>query len=127
MLQLILEIFKNYFRPLAFFGGLAIVCALSAVAAAIPVFQDYWSRKIHLPRSAGDSRHGPDDQRFLSLSIGLILDTVTAHSRFQYALRLIDSGSGAGDAELPARSKSLVIDDWGLTDKSSSPPRTNIR
>jgi Gpi18-like mannosyltransferase len=92
VLALILEIFKNY-RPLAFFGGLAAFFALSGMAAGIPVLQDYYRDQYirHVPFAILST--GLMIIAFLSMSIGLILDTVTAHNHFLYGLRLLDSAT----------------------------------
>jgi glycosyltransferase involved in cell wall biosynthesis len=92
VLKLIFTIFRNY-RPLAFFGSLACFFSLGGLTAGYPALVDYYRVQyvLHVPLAILAT--GLMIIAFMCLSIALILDTVAANNRFQYALRLVDSSS----------------------------------
>ena len=90
VLKLIFTIFRNY-RPLAFFGSLACFFGLGGLAAGFPVLLDYYREQyvLHVPLAILAT--GLMTIAGMCVSIALILDTVAANNRFQYALRLVDA------------------------------------
>jgi glycosyltransferase involved in cell wall biosynthesis len=105
VLALIMEIFRNY-RPLAFFGSLALLFLAAGAAAGIPVLQEFLRIRYitHVPLAILAT--GLMTISFLAISIGLILDTVTAHTQFRYALRLLDSDANQRPAAAEAAAAS---------------------
>jgi glycosyltransferase involved in cell wall biosynthesis len=102
VLKLIFRIFKDY-KPLAFFGLFSALFGALSLLAGYPVLEEYFRTNIilHIPLAILATGFGLVS--LISLTIGLILDTVAANNRFQYALRLIDypalypDESSAGD------------------------------
>jgi glycosyltransferase involved in cell wall biosynthesis len=103
VVRLIFEIFKNY-RPLAFFSTFAALFFLAGLLAGAPVLLEYFTTGIvlHIPFAILST--GIMVFALITLSIGLVLDTVAANNRFNYQLRLIEWPSTPVDTEttLPA-------------------------
>lgn len=72
----------RYYRPLLFFGGLAVVFALAGLLAGLPVFDDWIRHRYiyHVPLAILAT--GLEIMAAMSLAIGLILDSIAhQHSR----------------------------------------------
>lgn len=92
VLNTIFEIFKDY-RPLSFFGTLALIVCFAGCLVGLPVIMDYiWFRYVyHVPLAILAAA-----LEMLSLNLltcGLILDTVAKNDRKNYELRLLDYGA----------------------------------
>lgn len=81
----------RYYRPLAFFGGGAILFALLGLAIAMPVFQDWvTSRYIyHVPSAILAA--SMELAAGLSLGVGLILDSITHQHKMRFEMHLLNS------------------------------------
>jgi glycosyltransferase involved in cell wall biosynthesis len=80
----------RYYRPLTFFGGLSIVFGLLGLVTAFPVFQD-WVRYryiYHVPLAILAA--AIEIVAVLSLSAGIILDTITHQHRLNFERHLLD-------------------------------------
>lgn len=88
ILKIIFSLFKNY-RPLLFFGILALVLMVAAIALFIPVLVEYF--KIGLvPRFPTLITSGfLAIAGLLSLFTGLCLDVIISHHRKEFELKLI--------------------------------------
>ena len=89
VIKTILLIFKDY-RPLSFFGFLAMIVCAVGIIAGVPAIVDYIKFKYvhHVPLSILAAA-----LEMLSLNLltcGLILDTVVKNERKNYELRLLD-------------------------------------
>lgn len=89
VVRLIFEIFKNY-RPLAFFGSMSLFFFVMGLAAGFPVISEYIRSGIILHIPLAILATGIMLIALVTLSIGLVLDTVAANNRFNYQLRLIE-------------------------------------
>jgi glycosyltransferase involved in cell wall biosynthesis len=81
----------RYYRPLAFFGGLSLLFAVTGLVVAIPVFQDWeMYRYIHHVPSAILAA-AIELMGALSLSVGLILDSITHQHKMRFEMLLLNS------------------------------------
>ena len=79
----------RFYRPLLFFGGLAIVFSVAGLVASIPVFDDWLSTGYitHVPLAILAA--ALEIVAFLLLGVGLILDSVAYHERQRAELDLL--------------------------------------
>ena len=80
----------RYYRPLAFFGGGAILVGLAGVLAALPVLDD-WVREqyiYHVPLAILAT--GLEIVAVLMLAIGLILDSITHQDKSSFERELLN-------------------------------------
>ncbi|HYD80943.1 MAG TPA: glycosyltransferase [Paucimonas sp.] len=79
----------RYYRPLAFFLGLAMAFAVAGGVAAIPVFEDWIRERYihHVPLAILAS--ALEIVAMMSLGIGLILDSLAHQQRFEYERQLL--------------------------------------
>lgn len=84
----ILNIFRHY-RPLLFFGSLAIILGLTGFLAAIPVFMDWMTKHFiyHIPLAILAT--GLEIAAMLTVSIGLILDSINHQEKCQFERELL--------------------------------------
>ena len=85
VLKAITSLFKDY-KPLAFFGWLALLLLVLAVVAAVPVFIDYFNTGLvpRIPTMLGSLALAGCSA--LSFVTGLILDTVAKSHRRQWEI-----------------------------------------
>lgn len=79
----------RYYRPLWFFGGMAILFAILGLVAAVPVIDD-WLRVqyiYHVPLAILAT--GLELVAVVMVSIGLILDSITQQDRRRFELELL--------------------------------------
>ena len=79
----------RYYRPLAFFGGAAIIIGLAGLLAALPVFDD-WAREQyihHIPLAILAT--GLEIVAVLMIAIGLILDSITHQDKCAFERELL--------------------------------------
>lgn len=81
----------RYYRPLAFFGGLALLFGLLGLVAAMPVFQDWVLHRYiyHVPLAVLAA--ALELVAVMSLSVGLILDSITHQHKMNFERHLLDS------------------------------------
>lgn len=81
----------RYYRPLAFFGGLALLFGLLGLVAAIPVFQDWVLHRYiyHVPLAVLAA--ALELVAVMSLSVGLVLDSITHQDKMNFERHLVDS------------------------------------
>lgn len=81
----------RYYRPLAFFGGLACLFAILGLVAAVPVFQDWVMHQYiyHVPLAILAA--ALELVAALSLSVGLILDSITHQHKMRFEMHLLNS------------------------------------
>ena len=86
----------RYYRPLLFFGIVAVAFGLAGLAAGIPVAWDWieYQYIYHVPLAILAT--GLEILAALSLGIGLILDSVVHLERLEYERALLVDGSRAG-------------------------------
>lgn len=91
----IMRILRHY-RPLQFFGGLAILLSLTGLIAAVPVLNDWISYKYiyHVPLAILAT--GCEIVAVLLLAVGLILDSIVHLQRFAYERDILSFGSDNG-------------------------------
>jgi glycosyltransferase involved in cell wall biosynthesis len=80
----------RYYRPLAFFGGAAILIAVAGLIAALPVF-DEWVREHyihHIPLAILAT--GLEIVAVLMIAIGLILDSITHQDKRAFERELLN-------------------------------------
>lgn len=80
----------RYYRPLAFFGGAALVCAFLGLLAGIPVLED-WIREryvFHIPLAILAT--GLEIVAIMLAAIGLILDSITHQDKRKFERALLD-------------------------------------
>ena len=84
-MKAITSLFKDY-KPLAFFGWLALLLLVLAVVAAVPVFIDYFNTGLvpRIPTMLGSLASAGCSA--LSFVTGLILDTVAKSHRRQWEI-----------------------------------------
>ena len=84
----IMRILRHY-RPLQFFGGLALAFVLAGIVAAIPVLNDWVLYKYiyHVPLAILAT--GCEIVAVLLLAIGLILDSIVHLQRFAYEREIL--------------------------------------
>ena len=98
ILRTICWIFKDY-KPLLFFGTLALLFFLIGFFVGLPVIIEYiQSRYIYRVPSAVLAT-GLMIFALLFFAVGLILDTVEKFQRFNYELQLLKDGGGGGKAK----------------------------
>lgn len=80
----------RYYRPMAFFGTLALIFAVAGIIAAIPVFIDWITHRYiyHLPLAVLAA--ALEIVAVMSLGVGLILDSITHQHRMNAERRLLD-------------------------------------
>jgi glycosyltransferase involved in cell wall biosynthesis len=83
VIWLIIQILRH-FKPLQFFGSLAIVCCLAGLAAATPVMTDWINYRFihHLPLAILAT--GCEIVAVMMLSVGLVLDSLVHLQRIAY-------------------------------------------
>ncbi len=88
VLRTLLSIFKDY-KPLSFYGGLALLFFLLGILAGIPVLAEYarTSYITHVPLAILAS--ALEIMALLSLSSGLVLDTLVKADKRNYELSLL--------------------------------------
>jgi glycosyltransferase involved in cell wall biosynthesis len=82
----------RYYRPLAFFGGAAVLFGLVGLIAAIPVFDD-WVRDryiYHVPLAVLST--GLEIVSVLMMAIGLILDSITEQDKRNFEREILRKG-----------------------------------
>lgn len=81
----------RYYRPLTFFGALALLFAIFGLMAGMPVFQDWLMYRYiyHVPLAILAA--AMELLAALSLSVGLILDSITHQHRMRFEMHLLDS------------------------------------
>lgn len=84
----IFRIFKDY-RPLFFFGSLAVLFALGGIAAGIPVVFEYLETRFITRVPLAILATGLMIVALVTFAIGTILDTVVKIHRFNYELELL--------------------------------------
>lgn len=80
----------RYYRPLAFFGGAAVILSLGGFLAALPVFGD-WIREryiYHVPLAI--LAVGLEVVAVLLMAIGLILDSITHQDKRSFERELLN-------------------------------------
>lgn len=80
----------RYYRPLAFFGGAAVILCLGGFLAALPVFGD-WIREryiYHIPLAI--LAVGLEVVAVLLMAIGLILDSITHQDKRSFERELLN-------------------------------------
>jgi glycosyltransferase involved in cell wall biosynthesis len=97
VLMTIFRIFR-YYKPLAFFGWLSVICALSSVAAGYPVLEDWFVHQYiyHVPLAILASALVLLGSLFLG--VGLLLDAINHQDRrrFEYILGTVSRGETGG-------------------------------
>ena len=93
VLKAITALFKDY-RPLAFFGWLALLFIICAVIAAVPVIMEYVQTGLvpRIPTMLGSIALAGCGA--LSFATGLILDTVANSHRRQWELEVYKANGG---------------------------------
>lgn len=93
VLKAITALFKDY-RPLAFFGWLALLLIILAIVAAVPVFVEYAQTGLvpRIPTMLGSMAFA--DCGALSFTTGLILDTVANSHRRQWEIDVHKAANG---------------------------------
>lgn len=79
----------RYYRPMAFFGSLAITCVVSGVVAGIPVLNDWLAYRYiyHVPLAMLAA--SLEVIAVMSLGIGLMLDSITHQHRMNAERKLL--------------------------------------
>lgn len=79
----------RYYRPMAFFGTLALIFAVAGIIAAIPVFIDWIAHQYiyHVPLAVLAA--ALEIVAVMSLGVGLILDSITHQHRMNAERRLL--------------------------------------
>lgn len=83
----------RYYRPLAFFAGLAVLFALAGGVASIPVFEDWIRERYihHVPLAILAS--ALEIVAMMMLTVGLILDSLSHQQKMEYERKLLaDAG-----------------------------------
>lgn len=80
----------RYYRPLAFFGGAALVLALLGLLAGVPVLEDYLRERYvhHIPLAILAT--GMEIVAMMLVAIGLILDSITHQDKRRFERELLD-------------------------------------
>jgi len=79
----------RYYRPMAFFGTLALLFAMAGIIAAMPVFNDWIAHRYiyHLPLAVLAA--ALEIVAVMSLGVGLMLDSITHQHRMNAERRLL--------------------------------------
>jgi glycosyltransferase involved in cell wall biosynthesis len=79
----------RYYRPMAFFGTLALIFAVTGVVASVPVFNDWVTHRYiyHLPLAVLAA--ALEIVAVMSLGVGLMLDSITHQHRMNAERRLL--------------------------------------
>lgn len=79
----------RYYRPMAFFGTLALIFAMAGIIAAMPVFIDWIAHRYiyHVPLAVLAA--ALEIVAVMSLGVGLILDSITHQHRMNAERRLL--------------------------------------
>ncbi len=79
----------RFYRPLLFFGGLAVLSCLAGVLAAAPVFNDWFRYQYiyHLPLAVLAASF--EIVAVMTLGIGLALDSITHHEKMRFEKDLL--------------------------------------
>lgn len=82
----------RYYRPLVFFGGLALLFGLLGLTAAVPVFQDWLLHRYiyHVPLAVLAA--SLELVAVMSLSVGLVLDSITHQYKMNFERNLLNRG-----------------------------------
>ena len=96
VLRTLLSIFKDY-KPLSFYGGLALLFFLLGILAGIPVLAEYarTSYITHVPLAILAS--ALEIMALLSLSSGLVLDTLVKADKRNYELSLLRNANAPAE------------------------------
>ena len=83
----------RYYRPMLFFGGLALVFAIAGLVSAIPVFDDWITSRyiFHVPLAVLAA--ALEMVAMILLAAGLILDSVAHQQRVEFERDLLDRAS----------------------------------
>ncbi len=79
----------RHYRPLAFFGGAGLLLALAGLLIAVPVFDDWIQYRYihHVPLAILAT--GVEIVALLTISIGLVLDSIADHGRRTFERELL--------------------------------------
>lgn len=79
----------RYYRPMAFFGTLALIFAVAGIIAAMPVFNDWITHRYiyHVPLAVLAA--ALEIVAVVSLGVGLMLDSITHQHRMNAERRLL--------------------------------------
>jgi hypothetical protein len=79
----------RYYRPMAFFGSLALIFAVAGIIAAMPVFNDWITQRYihHVPLAVLAA--ALEIVAVMSLSVGLMLDSITHQHRMNAERKLL--------------------------------------
>jgi len=79
----------RYYRPMAFFGTLALIFAVAGIIAAMPVFNDWIMHRYiyHIPLAVLAA--ALEIVAVMSLSVGLMLDSITHQHRMNAERKLL--------------------------------------
>src|SRR5690606_27864208 len=69
----------RYYRPLAFFMVLSMICALTGLIVAVPVLHDWFSTRYITHVSSAVLAAALETIAFLLLAVGIILDSISHH------------------------------------------------
>ena len=91
VLFVILQILR-YYRPMVFFGSLALLFGLGGLLAAVPVIQDWITSRYvsHVPMAILAT--GLEIVAVVTLAVGLILDTIVYQQRREYERQILNFG-----------------------------------
>ncbi|MBO7403546.1 MAG: glycosyltransferase [Clostridia bacterium] len=95
VIRTLLSIFKDY-KPLSFYGGLALLFFLLGLAAGVPVLGEYAKTAYitHVPLAILAS--ALEIMALLALSSGLVLDTLVKADKRNYELSLLRGADASG-------------------------------
>jgi glycosyltransferase involved in cell wall biosynthesis len=81
----------RYYRPMMFFGGLSVLFGVLGIVASVPVFQDWIQFRYiyHLPLAV--LAVALELVSVMSISAGLILDTIAHQNKMDFERHLLDS------------------------------------
>lgn len=85
---IIIQIFRHY-KPLIFFGGLALIFTIAGFLTAIPVFDD-WIREryiYHIPLAVLAT--GLQVVAVLMMTVGLVLDSIVGQDKRNFERELL--------------------------------------
>lgn len=96
----------RYYRPLAFFMALSIICALAGLIVAVPVFDDWFSTRYITHVASAVLAAALETIAFLLLAVGIILDSISHHEKLKAELHYLSIHSRSSATEQPTRIKS---------------------